>query len=487
MRIAIVHYHLQPGGVTRVIEHAARSLASLGARVALLYGGGTCATDAAEFPGAALSGLAYSAGPGRPAELARRMRLSARRLLGGPPDVWHIHNHALGKNPALTAASSWLAERGERLLLQIHDFAEDGRPAEFQSLARHLVRHDFRRLGRAMYPQNPRVHYAVLNTRDAGFLKHAGVPEERLHLLPNPVALPASDSQRQDDSAGSCWLYPTRAIRRKNLGEFLLLAALAPPGARFAVTLAPNNPAARPVYAAWVQLSHKLKLPLAFEVGRRTGADLQTLLSEAAAAVTTSVGEGFGMAFLEPWMAGCPVAGRDLPEITQMFKNDGVDLSGLYRSLDIPVEWVGLPSLRRRIHAGLRALYDAYGRAPGRGDLESAVAAAIRGNLVDFARLDEPMQAVVLRELAAGRLSAHDIAPTANFLRHDPRRNLRQIAVNKRIIQRNYNPGAYARRLENIFSDLMSVPAGGTSDAEIAEERLLDDFLAPERFCLLRT
>ena len=69
MRIAIVHYHLQPGGVTRVIELAARALASRGARIALLYGGGTCAPGAAEFPGAALAELAYSAGPGRPAEL----------------------------------------------------------------------------------------------------------------------------------------------------------------------------------------------------------------------------------------------------------------------------------------------------------------------------------------------------------------------------------------------------------------------------------
>ncbi len=490
MRIAIVHYHLQPGGVTRVIELAARALASRGARIALLYGGGTCAPGAAEFPGAALPGMAYSASPGQPAALARRMRLAARRLLGGPPDVWHIHNHALGKNPALTAATAWLADRGERLLLQIHDFAEDGRPADFQRLARHLGRRDFRRLARVMYPQNPRVHYAVLNTRDAGFLQHAGVPEERLYLLPNPVDMPSAitpaGSRLPGAAAGPGWLYPTRAIRRKNLGEFLLLAALAPAGCQFAVTLAPDNPDARPIYAAWVQLAQKLNLPMAFEVGRRPGADLRTLLSAADAAVTTSVGEGFGMAFLEPWLAGCPVAGRDLPEITAMFKQDGLDLSGLYQRLEIPAEWISLPALRRRIHIGLRALDAAYGRATRRGALESALAAATRGNLVDFARLDEPMQTGVIRRLAAGRCRTHDIAPPS-FLRHDPRRNPEQIKRNRRIIRHKYNPAAYARRLENIYNALASAPAGGPADAEIALERLLDDFLAPERFCLLRT
>ena len=46
-------------------------------------------------------------------------------------------------------------------------------------------------------------------------------------------------------------LYPVRGIRRKNLGEFLLLTALAPEGTRFAVTRAPLNPAAKPVHDDW--------------------------------------------------------------------------------------------------------------------------------------------------------------------------------------------------------------------------------------------
>lgn len=486
MRIAIIHYHLQPGGVTRVIEHAARALTARGVRVALLAGAPPAGRVFAEFPTAALPGLFYHAGSGRPAELARQMRMAARRLLGGPPDVWHIHNHALGKNPALTAAAGILAADGARLLLQIHDFAEDGRPAEFRCLARRLGGDDPRQLARALYPQNARVHYAVLNNRDAAFLARAGVPPARLHLLPNPVAAPAAPDAAGDPNAGKLWLYPTRAIRRKNLGEFLMLAAQAKPGNRFAVTLAPDSPAARPAYDAWVRLAKKLKLPVEFEAGRRPEADLHALMAAAAAAITTSVGEGFGMAFLEPWLSGCPVAGRDLPEVTDMFKADGLDLSGMYQRLDIPAEWISLAALRRRIQAGLRGLHAAYGRAADGRDTEAAMAAAVRHGRADFARLDEAMQTGVIRRLAAGKFAAHDIALAPDIFRHDPRRNCRRIACNRRIIQRKYNTAAYGQRLMNIYAALAAA-AGGGADAEVALERLLDDFLAPERFCLLRT
>ena len=62
------------------------------------------------------------------------MKKAAEIGLGGKPDLWHIHNHCLGKNPSLTQAVSHLAEDGNPILLQPHDFAEDGRPSNFNCL-----------------------------------------------------------------------------------------------------------------------------------------------------------------------------------------------------------------------------------------------------------------------------------------------------------------------------------------------------------------
>ena len=37
-----------------------------------------------------------------PELLVERMKECAQSSLGGMPDLWHIHNHSLGKNPSLT-------------------------------------------------------------------------------------------------------------------------------------------------------------------------------------------------------------------------------------------------------------------------------------------------------------------------------------------------------------------------------------------------
>ncbi|MEZ5304096.1 MAG: hypothetical protein R3F11_26155 [Verrucomicrobiales bacterium] len=79
------------------------------------------------------------------------------------------------------------------------------------------------------------------------------------------------------------------------------------------------------------------------------------------AMVTTSVAEGFGLAFLEPWLAGKPVVGRDLPEITADFAESGVDLAHLYARLEIPLAWVDAGRFRRALNSALARAYAAYG------------------------------------------------------------------------------------------------------------------------------
>ena len=61
------------------------------------------------------------------------------------------------------------------------------------------------------------------------------------------------------------------------------------------------------------------------------------------ALVTTSIAEGFGLAFLEPWISGSSVVGRNLPDITEDFS---VELDHLYDRFDVPVDRVDLRELR---------------------------------------------------------------------------------------------------------------------------------------------
>ncbi|MGB0344258.1 MAG: hypothetical protein ACPGGJ_02595, partial [Coraliomargarita sp.] len=164
LRVAIVHYHLKRGGVTRVIESTLRGLGQCpraSVHAVVLTGE---IPDGFPFKESAraVEGLHYSNSQAHTpdsASLLQRMRDAARQALGAEPDLWHIHNHSLGKNEAMPGVVSLLAEAGEALLLQIHDFAEDGRPQN------HRVNQARTEHAGNLYPLGDRVHYALINAR----------------------------------------------------------------------------------------------------------------------------------------------------------------------------------------------------------------------------------------------------------------------------------------------------------------------------------
>ncbi|MBU1909453.1 MAG: glycosyltransferase family 4 protein [Verrucomicrobia bacterium] len=488
-RLAIIHFHLRPGGVTRVIGHALAALGRSGARVAVLAGPSEHRDIPADACVREVEGLGYAedlAGSAAAAEgLADRLKETARSALGGPPDLWHFHNHSLGKSGAVPLAIKRLAAEGQRLLLQIHDFPEDGRPANYRSLLEHVGESRAALLGRRLYPQAAHIHYATLNTRDLAFLRAAGVAADRLHFLPNPVAM--RDSGEEPAAAGAkekpgLYLYPTRAIRRKNIGEFLLWAALGRKNDRFAITLAPTSPTDRTVYERWMAFARELRLPVEFEIGRDGTVPFSRLLARASAVVTTSVAEGFGLAFLEPWLAGRPLLCRDLPELTGEFKSDGLDLSALYARLLVPLDWVGPDELRRRIAGTWPALLAAYGRAPKRGDTEKAFSAACEGTRVDFGRLDEALQEKVIRRATSGKKAAARFSPA----RLVPDRRLDDmVKKNHELTRQLFNLQQYGQRLAEIYSHVLESEPGPADPMN--PDKLLDLFLAPDRFFLLRT
>ena len=487
LRIAIVHYHLRPGGVTRVIQHAVSALRGSRCRVAVLTG---YSPDAESFlPGEVhiVPGLDYpqSGTSGQTSSLLfDTLKATAQKALGGPPDIWHFHNHTLGKNTALSQAVYQLALRGQKLLLQIHDFPEDGRPANYHALIKDIGAGNPALLASRLYPQANHVHYATINSRDRAFLCQAGMPEPHVHLLPNAIDLghikamqtmPSNESER-------LFVYPTRALRRKNLGEFLLWSALARQGDRFATTLAPTSPADRSSYQQWVALARQLKLPVTFEIGRTSPLPFSTLLASATAITTTSVAEGFGLAFLEPWLVKRPLVGRDLPEITGDFKTHLVRLDGLYRRLLIPSDWINLDIFRHKIKVGYSRWLSAYKRPETKQVAELAFKAALQGDRIDFGRLDEALQQSVVRRLKSSAVMRSEIRP-ARLFGAAPSQPV--IIQNRKAIRRIYGPDRYRRQLERLYTRIGG--SGSGKLAAISGKVLLDRFLAPERFYLLRT
>ena len=483
MKIAIVHYHLKRGGVTRVIETALDGLRVSGNEVEVVVLAGE-----PPYPGSPLEavarvvpGLEYRntiAGPEDATALAEAMKREASDALGGPPDLWHLHNHSLGKNVAMPGVLDRLLADEAAVLLQMHDFAEDGRPENYLRQRAATPPDQL-----SWYPQANQVHYAVLNQRDAAFLAGSGLPAEQLHLLPNAVAPPPVDEPATLDFVGpgqEFVLYPTRGIRRKNLGEMILLAALSGDGSVFASTLAPENPEWKTIHDRWQDFASRHRLPVAMGIGNDPSVSFGGLVAAADRLLTTSVAEGFGLAFLEPWLADKPVAGRNLPEITTDFAEQGIQLDGFYDRLEVPVAWIDSNDLHRRLDESLRRAFSAYGRELPDDAIERAYMAAVRDGQVDFGRLDEPLQEAVLETLL-DQPSRRDLV-TAPALDDAP---ASRIAANREAIEGAFSVAAYGDRLAGIYRDLAD--ASRETVGRLDGDALLDSFLDPSRFMLLRS
>ena len=127
-------------------------------------------------------------------------------------------------------------------------------------------------------------------------------------------------------------------------------------------------------------------------------------------------------------------------------------------------------------------MMSAYGRAPRAGDVESAVAAATEGDLVDFGRLDEELQEQVIQRVRSSPALRAAVTPSGLAPDLTPSET---IGANRRIVELNYGAAQYGGRLMESYRALMGrvVEPVGTLRAET----LLDKFLSPERFFLIRT
>jgi len=525
MNLAIVHYHLNRGGVARVIENQLLALDAVldpmrPWRAVILHGGRKAGWDeelakrlrAIDLQLVELPGLDYDFRrtdiPVCPSSTGKNACPpdvhSATDLANAIPDalkqldflpgqtVVQIHNHSLGKNATLAGCVEPLAAAGYAMLLQIHDFAEDFRPANYQRAASAGAER--------MYPQAAGIHYAVLNGRDEAILRAAGVTQDRLHRLPNPVptgdplpdrAAARGKLQRLFDVAPSdrFVLYPIRAIRRKNVGEALLAGLLSPPGTVVGVTLAPLSPAEKPAYAMWKETAAEWKLPCRFEVSEAGGLAFTESLAASDALTTTSLAEGFGMVMLESWPAGRALVGRDLPEITADFTEAGLRFDRLWTRLDVPIDWVGRERFAQGVADAYRRVVEAYGR-PLPSGWQQSLCDKVRSDVVDFGDLNEPMQKDVLQKVldwGGGRQAVFAAnRGLEETLAMDGPSAAAAIEHNVRVIDERFSLVPSGRRLAELLARIVGGPRGGPLAPLARPKLILDTFLDPRRFRMIR-
>lgn len=517
MKLAILHYHLNRGGVSQAILNHLHSLATLPAdqrpeEVALLYSGRKEDWPASVWRRSewehdppfdvrllAIPELEYDSSihcEGQTLADAISQMLTG---IGMTPDttIVHSHNFSLGKNASLPDALRVLAKHGYRQLLQVHDFAEDFRPSNYRHLMRATGSQRPAELAERLYPSAEGMHYATLNGRDHKILLGAGVDPERLHLLSNPViefhGLPPRDEARPRvckqlgvSDQTRLVIYPVRGIRRKNIGELLLYSALSGPEVCHAVTLAPANPAERISFDDWCELAEELSLPCQLGIGdppsrQGRGVEFYDALSASDEVITTSVAEGFGMVFLEAWLVDRPLIGRNLGRITSDFTAHGLRLEGLSDQLLVPGDWFDLAAAREEVLDLHRWACRDFGMpAP-----ETPPEDWSYGPDVDFASLPRRFQAEVIRHAAANpeqaRASMEELNPGLAERLSGAAAERQPVHANAECVRKQFSPQAVGRRLAEIYSGVLSDAAGGEVGSLPDGEHILRSFLRLDR------
>jgi glycosyltransferase involved in cell wall biosynthesis len=343
MHIAIIHHHLHPGGVTRVIESQLNSLLpSVKSSELSVHTGDASSHLHINITGIAvrkeksIQYLPEGISNERILAVFQKITLYLEEVVA-VNDILHIHNLNLGKNPLLTLAVYRLASRGIKIVNHCHDFAED-RPGNYAFL-KSVIQIVFQEnLPEVLYPPYTNYHYVVLTSRDYKRLTGIGIRNERISLLPNPVTFRINGDKRftQDavktrfgiDLAKKICLYPVRAIHRKNIGEFILLSVLLQKQASWLIAQPPLNPVEKPEYVRWKDFCTIHAIPVIFEAGNAM--DIHDLMPAVDLCITTSTMEGFGLSYMEPWLAGIPVVGRNIEYCTVDLKRNGIEFPLLY-------------------------------------------------------------------------------------------------------------------------------------------------------------
>lgn len=362
MKIIIGHYHLNPGGVTKIIQSQLEGLSNIEDLEILVVCDGqgfeniTLPDNASSL---AFEKIGYLPDYGDESSIFKIVGevLQFFKGIAEKEDIIHFHNIGLGKNVAVSYALYLLAKEGYKVINHAHDFPED-RPTNYKYLEDGLACLGITDMGQVLYPKIDNYKFGVLNSFDSNRLETVGVQAERIQLWPNPVSAPSITAEITKKEAKALVesnldlpkdkmlvAYPVRVIRRKNIGEYILLAAAFADTANFIVTLPPLNPIEKEVYDKWVTFCQENDINLIFEAGMKL--EFDWVMKGADVCFTTSIMEGFGMVFVEPWLWGTAVAGREIHNVIPDLKAFGITYPLLYSQILVQQnhEQVDFPSL----------------------------------------------------------------------------------------------------------------------------------------------
>ncbi|MGD1967471.1 MAG: hypothetical protein PVH74_05575 [Desulfobacterales bacterium] len=463
MKIAFIHYHLKTGGVTTCLKQQLEALKN-DCHMCVITG----ELPPTSFPVNIIHipELAYTSvyrKPFEPADVAAAVVRKIRDHFDGPCDIVHVHNPLLAKNSKFLDILKALQKRGLHLLLQVHDFAEDGRAQLYYKEG---------------YPAD--CHYCVVNSRDYRILLKSGLKKPGLHQLFNCVSSPQIPPKAVAEEP--LVVYPIRAIRRKNIGEALLWSLLLGDEIKLSITLPPNSAPDIASYKSWKVFAANHRLRVEFDSGLNR--PFENIVCSAHSLLTTSITEGFGFSFLEPWLFDKFVWGRKLPDICIDFESRGVDLDHMYTQLMVPIEGFDSKGFFSQWRKTIKVAARIYGVQIDPAQIQDAYDAITENDMIDFGLLGEKFQKQVLQYLLSERAYMQKLLSVnpllSNFGSTTAHKDI--IKSNRNAVADNYHMAQYRENLLKLYAQVVATSVRQRID----KKKLLAAFFDLNRFSLLK-
>jgi glycosyltransferase involved in cell wall biosynthesis len=387
-------------------------------------------------------------------------------------DVVMTENLGIGIDPSVTYAFYLYTQychtsrEPKKFIYRFHDFVQQ-RPVNFKNVKKFYES----RFGimphwhSVLYPGFPNIKYIAINRYDRARLLEHGIEESNVYYIPNSVdkaIIPPDDRgeelrrkiiQREKlDPDVRFILYPVRCVRRKNVeeaifltkffntisgrkteirnhrlkGKFHLLVSIRPASgddAKYAYQL--------------IEFVKKHNLPVTIGIDDLVSMEREVdpddpakiikysigdLYLASDLVITTSILEGFGFVYIEPWILDRLVIGRSIPLITPDFQAAGMKLGYLYNALIV----------NRKDFKDI-------------GMKESDPDRALEKRLSKIANLNNP-------EFVDKFIESNETSITATIKLFDRERREKIIERNKEVVDEVYSKEAIGKRLYDVIT-----------------------------------
>lgn len=478
MKVAILHYHFKRGGVTKVVENTTEGFRLYAPNVDFLCFSGEEYAGDVDLQHHTIPELAYGNSLHSGSTVLAKIIEKCKATWGSAPDIFHIHNHSLGKNLVVSSLLFQIANQQIPTVLHTHDFAEDARPKNY-ILSKQSLQLD----NSVLYPISGYIHYATLNQRDAKRLTQAGIPADQVSVLANPHDVhpfPSSISKHKILDTDHLTVFPVRGIRRKNIGEIAFWSALAEKDHHYAITLTPENPQEKYFFDRWKHFCEEKQLPAYLGLAQMVDYSFDEVIASADRVITTSIAEGFGLSFLEPWGYQKALVGRSIPGISDDFQDQGIQLDHLYSEIQIPLSWLDREQLQKKFTRAIRQSWEAYDREISDQQINEIWKTITTEQSIDLGRLDEDSQEQVVTHLLEHPQSKEELS-LPEITQAIPQETIQH---NYQIIKKSFNLESYISQLHSIYSKIVS--SSDESFQALPPENILTKFLHLEDISLLR-